>query len=168
METSLRYAGDSKALRIHAKQKFSTDTNSYLEFRGELDTKLGTPTLFSAVLRQFYPDFSARLGVGVHYNPKGKKHHYTIRAKKAFAVTTDGFFNFCVKAQGHVDQEFRLNKYGGAAEFVLTKFDFKKGQDLRLKFGYQFFEQVPYLQIRENNWTLNADVHGRWNLRYDL
>lgn len=28
--------------------------------------------------------------------------------------------------------------------------------------------QVPYMQIRENNWTINADSFGRWNLRYDL
>lgn len=28
--------------------------------------------------------------------------------------------------------------------------------------------QVPYAQIRENNWTLNADFNGRWNLRFDL
>lgn len=28
--------------------------------------------------------------------------------------------------------------------------------------------QVPYLQIRENNWTFNADYKGRWNVRYDL
>lgn len=28
--------------------------------------------------------------------------------------------------------------------------------------------QVPYLQIRENNWTFNADVNGRWNVRFDL
>lgn len=31
-----------------------------------------------------------------------------------------------------------------------------------------FLFQVPYLQIRENNWTFNADVNGRWNVRYDL
>lgn len=28
--------------------------------------------------------------------------------------------------------------------------------------------QVPYLQIRENNWTLNADMNGKWNVRFDL
>lgn len=33
---------------------------------------------------------------------------------------------------------------------------------------YTFFSQVPYMQIRENNWTVNADANGRWNVRYDL
>lgn len=28
--------------------------------------------------------------------------------------------------------------------------------------------QVPYMQLRENNWTVNADVKGKWNIRYDL
>ncbi|XP_011627523.1 outer envelope pore protein 21, chloroplastic isoform X2 [Amborella trichopoda] len=28
--------------------------------------------------------------------------------------------------------------------------------------------EVPYFQIRENNWTLNADGNGKWNVRYDL
>lgn len=32
----------------------------------------------------------------------------------------------------------------------------------------QEFKGVPYLQIRENNWTLNADMNGRWNIRFDL
>lgn len=31
-----------------------------------------------------------------------------------------------------------------------------------------FFFQIPYFQIRENNWTLNADMNGRWNVKYDL
>lgn len=26
--------------------------------------------------------------------------------------------------------------------------------------------QVPYVQIRENNWTLNADLAGRWNVKF--
>jgi hypothetical protein len=28
--------------------------------------------------------------------------------------------------------------------------------------------QVPYLQIRKNNWTLNADMNGKWNVKFDL
>lgn len=35
-------------------------------------------------------------------------------------------------------------------------------------FPFNLLFQVPYLQIRENNWTFNADVSGRWNVRYDL
>jgi len=28
--------------------------------------------------------------------------------------------------------------------------------------------QVPYMQIRENNWTFNTNLKGKWNVRYDL
>ncbi|PNX63885.1 outer envelope pore protein, partial [Trifolium pratense] len=31
METSLRYGGDSKALKIHAKQKLEIDTNTFFQ-----------------------------------------------------------------------------------------------------------------------------------------
>lgn len=30
------------------------------------------------------------------------------------------------------------------------------------------FVQVPYMQIRENNWTLNTNLKGKWNVRFDL
>ncbi|RZR93824.1 hypothetical protein BHM03_00022402 [Ensete ventricosum] len=26
---------------------------------------------------------------------------------------------------------------------------------------------VPYFKIRENNWTLHADINGKWNVRFD-
>ncbi|KAE8715591.1 putative RING/U-box superfamily protein [Hibiscus syriacus] len=46
METSLRYSGDSKALRVHAKEKFPIDSKTYLQVQGELDTKLESPITF--------------------------------------------------------------------------------------------------------------------------
>lgn len=30
------------------------------------------------------------------------------------------------------------------------------------------FLQKPYLQVRENNWTINADFSGNWSVVYDL
>ncbi|EOY15341.1 PREDICTED: outer envelope pore protein 21B, chloroplastic isoform X2 [Theobroma cacao] len=116
METSLRYGGDSKALRIHAKEKFPIDSKTHLQVRGELDTKTGAPGNLCAMIRHFYPD----------------------------------------------------RKSEGAAEFSFSIFNFQKDQDVRLKLGYEVFDKVPYMQIRENNWTLNADMNGRWNIRYDL
>lgn len=82
METSLRYGGDSKALKIHAKQKIRIDTNTFFQVitffqsflciihsrysticvcypnkvRGELDTKNGQPNSLRALVRHFYPD----------------------------------------------------------------------------------------------------------------
>ncbi|KAI4336683.1 hypothetical protein L6164_015179 [Bauhinia variegata] len=169
METSLRYGGDShfKSLRIHAKEKLPIDSNTYLQVHGELDTRIGNPSYFSAQIRHFYPDLAATLGVGLQYD-KHDKIRYTVRGKKAFPVTTDGFFTFNVKGRCDIDKEFKQRKSKGAAEFSWSIFNFQKDQDVRLRVGYEVFEQVPYLQIRENNWTLNADYKGRWNVRYDL
>ncbi|GLT64110.1 hypothetical protein SLA2020_366220 [Shorea laevis] len=167
METSLRFGRDSKALRIHAKEKFPIDSNTYLQVHGELDTRVGVPSYLSAVMRHFYPDFSASLGVGLQYDKWGKLR-YSVRGKKSFPVTTDGLLSFNIKGQCDVDKEFKERKSRGAAEFTWSVFNFQKDQDIRVKLGYEAFAKVPYLQIRENNWTFNADVNGRWNVRYDL
>ncbi|CAA0807038.1 Outer envelope pore protein 21B- chloroplastic [Striga hermonthica] len=168
METSLRYGGDSKSLRIHAKEKLPLAANALCQLDGELDTKHGTPTCVNAMIRYFYPDLSASFGVGVRYNNNKRKLHYNIRGKKAFPVSSDGMLNFNIKGRYYFDEEFKELKYTGAAEFTWNIFNVKKDQDLRLKFGYDVLDKVPYLQIRENNWTFNADGNRRWNIRYDL
>ncbi|GAB4828455.1 hypothetical protein Ancab_035452 [Ancistrocladus abbreviatus] len=56
----------------------------------------------------------------------------------------------------------------GAAEFSGSIFNFLKDQDVRFKLRDEICDKVPYFLIRENNWTFNADMMGRWNLRYDL
>ncbi|KAF5455602.1 outer envelope pore protein 21, chloroplastic-like [Juglans microcarpa x Juglans regia] len=167
METSLRFGADSKALRIHAKEKLPIDSKTYLQIHGELDTKFGAPTYFSAVMRHFYPNLSASLGVGLQYT-KREKLRYSVRGKKSFPVTTNGLLSFNIKGRCDVDNEFKERKSTGAAEFTWSLFNFQKDQDVRVKLGYEVLEKVPYLQIRENNWTFNADVNGRWNVRYDL
>ncbi|XP_022857533.1 outer envelope pore protein 21B, chloroplastic-like isoform X2 [Olea europaea var. sylvestris] len=118
MESSLRYGGDSKSLRIHAKEMYpiATDSNTLLQLHGELDTRLGAPTYLSAMIRHFYPDRESQ----------------------------------------------------GAAELNWIIFNFKKDQDLRFKVGYEVVDKIPYFQIKENNWTFNADGKGKWNVRYDL
>ncbi|KDP36759.1 hypothetical protein JCGZ_08050 [Jatropha curcas] len=167
METSLRYGGDYKALRIHAKEKLPLDSKTHLQVHGELDTRIGAPTYVSAMIRRFYPESSASLGMGLHYD-KYEKLTYRIRGKKAFNVTSDGFLTFNIKGWCNIDKEFKERKSKGAAEFSWSIFNFQKDQDVRLKVGYEVTEKVPYLQIRENNWTVNADMNGRWNVRFDL
>ncbi|EEF52900.1 conserved hypothetical protein [Ricinus communis] len=162
METSMRYGGDSKALKIHAKQKFPPDSQTQLQVHGVLDTRIGAPSYVSAMIRRFYPDLSASLGVGVQYD-KQEKLTYRLRGKKAFPVTSDGLLTFNVKGWCTIDKEFKERKSEGAAEFSWSKFNFQRDQDVRFKVGYKVTEKVPYMQIRENNWTLNADLKGRWN-----
>ncbi|GLT35269.1 hypothetical protein SLA2020_097360 [Shorea laevis] len=168
METSLRYGGDSKALRIHAKEKLPIAFNTLLQVHGELDTRNGAPSYFCAMLRRFSRDISASLGVGVHYD-RHEKLQFSVRCKKAFPVTSNGLdIKFNVKGRCHVDKEFKETKSIGAAEFAWSILNFQKDQDVRLKVGYEVFDKVPYLQIRENNWTFNADMNGKWNVRFDL
>ncbi|KAG5542727.1 hypothetical protein RHGRI_015743 [Rhododendron griersonianum] len=167
METSIRYGGDSKALKIHAKEKLFIDSNTRLQVHGELDTKSGAPSYLSAMIRHFYPDLSASLGVGVQYD-RHEKLRYNVRGKKSIPVTTNGVLLFNIKGQFDVDKEFKQSKARGAAEFTLGVLNFQDNQDVRLKVGYEVFDKVPYVQIKENNWTLNVDVNGKWNVRYDL
>ncbi|KAJ7958004.1 Outer envelope pore protein like [Quillaja saponaria] len=169
METSLRFGfgGGSKALRLHAKEKFPIDSNTHLQVHGELDTRIAAPSYFSAMIRHFYPDFSATLGVGLQYD-QHQKLRYGVRGKKSFPVTNDGLLSFNVKGRCDADKDFIEKKFKGATEFSWSIFNFQKEQDIRLKVGYEVVEKVPYVQIRENNWTLNMDYNGRWNVRFDL
>ncbi|CAN1127753.1 Outer envelope pore protein 21B, chloroplastic [Linum perenne] len=177
MDTSLRYSGDSKSLRIHAKQNLSIVPNTHLQFHGELDTrvgvarqldsKLGNPSHVSGFIRHFLPDLGASLGVGVQYD-KYEKLRYSLRGKKAFPVTSDGLFTFNIKGRYYLDENFKEKKPTAATELSWSIFNFQKDQDVRIKVGYEVLDKLPYMQIRENNWTFNADIKGRWNVRYDL
>ncbi|XP_038715409.1 outer envelope pore protein 21B, chloroplastic-like isoform X2 [Tripterygium wilfordii] len=167
METSLRYGGDDKALRIHAKQKILIDSKTHLQLHGELDTKIGEATYLCAMIEHFYPEASANVGVGVKYG-KREKLQYSVHGKTSYPVTSDGLLRFVVKGQCDVNKEFGERKSKGGPEFTWSIFNFQKDQDVRLKIGYEVFDKVPYMQIRENNWTLNGDMNGRWNLRYNL
>ncbi|KAL3830540.1 hypothetical protein ACJIZ3_019342 [Penstemon smallii] len=167
METSLRYGGDSKSLRIYAKEKFPIASNTICQLHGELDTRIGAPTYLNAMIRYYYSDIAANIGVGVQYN-RNEKLNYNIRAKKSFPVTADGIVSFNVKGRCYADEELKEVKYSGGADITWNIFNVKKDQDLRLKIGYDVHDKIPYLQIRENNWTFNADINRGWNVRYDL
>ncbi|XP_024970150.1 outer envelope pore protein 21B, chloroplastic-like [Cynara cardunculus var. scolymus] len=164
---TVRYAGDASALKIHAKQKFRIDSNTRLQLNGELDTRIGAPTFFSALLRYFPPELSATVGVGLQYDRR-EKLHYTMRGKKSFSLTPDRFASFVVKGRCDLDKEFKQPRPSGAAELVWNILDFQKDQDIRLKVGYEIVDKIPYVQVRENNWTFTADANGRWNVRYNL
>ncbi|GAA0142373.1 hypothetical protein LIER_03287 [Lithospermum erythrorhizon] len=187
METSLRYNGESKSLRIHAKEKYPLDLNTHLQLHAELDTRIGAPPSFlCAMIRHSFPQFYAGISVGAKFN-KQEKLRLFARAKKAFPFTIDGLKSFIVKGRCEADEEFKQIKPKGAAEFSWSIRDFKKDQDVRIKLGYEISDQmvqiassrrklnsswqlngVSYIQIRENNWTLNVDSNRKWNLRYDL
>ncbi|URE18814.1 SNF1-related protein kinase [Musa troglodytarum] len=134
MENSLRYDGDSKSLRIHAKEKIPLASKTLLQVHGELDTGTGTSGYRALIVRHFYPELSASMGFGIQLN-KDEKLSYSLRGKKAFPVTASGLVAINLKGRFPFDKEYK---------------------------------EVPYFQIRENNWTLNADIDGKWNVRFDL
>ncbi|MFS7947308.1 putative outer envelope pore protein [Helianthus anomalus] len=165
---TVRYAGDvSSALRVHAKQKFRIDSNTLLQLNGELDTRIGDPTFFSALLRFFSPELSAKIGAGLRYDRR-EKLHYTMHGKKSFPLTPDPVASFVVKGRCDLDKEFKQPTPSGAAELVWNILDFQKDQDVRLKVGYGIFDKIPYVQVRENNWAFTADASGKWNVKYNL
>ncbi|KAJ8647214.1 hypothetical protein MRB53_000237 [Persea americana] len=170
MQTSLRYGGDSKSLRIHAKEKFLlADNKFHLQVHGELDTKTGGPSFFAAIIRSFYPELSASTGIGIQYD----KHHdgpkYCLRGKKAFPISSNGLLSFNIKGRVEYDKEFKKKNARAAAELTWGILNFQQDQDIQLKLGYDVSDNVvPYLKLRENNWSLTADLNGRWNIRFDL
>ncbi|CAH2036693.1 unnamed protein product [Thlaspi arvense] len=167
METSLRYSTNSRSLKIHAKEKLSVNSDIRLQLHGELDTGVGAPSYLCAMLRHFFHEGSASVGVGLHYN-KREKLRCLVRGKKKFPVRTDELVTFNIKGRCDFDQDFVQRNPRGAAEFDWNIWKFQKDQDLRLRVGYEMFEKVPYIQIRENNWTLNTNLKGIWNVRFDL
>ncbi|XP_010537217.1 PREDICTED: outer envelope pore protein 21B, chloroplastic [Tarenaya hassleriana] len=167
METSLRYTSNSRSLKIHAKEKLLVNSRTRLQLHGELDTGTGAPSYFCAMIRYFNPEALTILGLGLHYN-KREKLRCLVRGKMEFPVRTGVPVTFNVKGRCDFDQEFNQRNPKGAAEFAWSVMNFQEDQSVRLKVGYEIFEKVPYMQIRENNWTLNANMKGRWNLRYDL
>ncbi|CAE5964332.1 unnamed protein product [Arabidopsis arenosa] len=167
METSLRYTCNSKSMKIHAKEKVPVNSKTHLQLHGELDTGTGAPSYFCAMIRHFFPEASTGLGVGLHYD-KRQKLRCLVRGKKEFPVRADKRVTFNIKGRCDFDQDLNQRNPKGAAEFAWNIMDFKEDQDVRIKVGYEMFDKVPYMQIRENNWTLNANMKGKWNLRYDL
>uniref|UniRef100_K3YVG0 Outer envelope pore protein 21, chloroplastic n=2 Tax=Setaria italica TaxID=4555 RepID=K3YVG0_SETIT len=166
METSLRLRGGG-GLRIHAKEKLALGHNSLLQAHGEIDAGAAAPSYLALFVRQFYPQIAANIGVGVQFH-KGQRLTYNLRAKKALPFTSDGLLGLNLKARLLTDTEFNPRKRTGAVELAWTILDFRKGQDVRLKLGYELYGKVPYLQLRENNWTLNAYMDGKWDVRFDM
>ncbi|EOA38623.1 hypothetical protein CARUB_v10010488mg [Capsella rubella] len=105
METSLRYATNSRSLKILAKEKFPVNSKTRLQLHGELDTGAGVPSYLCAMIRHLFPKASTSLGVGLHYD-KREKLRCLVRGKKKFPVVTDEFVTFNIKGRCDFDQDF--------------------------------------------------------------
>ncbi|XP_006648178.1 outer envelope pore protein 21, chloroplastic-like [Oryza brachyantha] len=177
METSLRLRGPSQpqdGLRIHAKEKLPIASNALLQAHGEIHTITGAPTYLALLLRNFYPRLSANLGLGVAIHlhnklPAWDDFTYTLRAKKAIIpFPSNALLGINLKGRLLADTNFKLTSRTAAIELAWTILDLRRGQDVRLKLGYQLVHKMPYFQLRENNWTFNAYMDGKWDVRFDL
>ncbi|XP_020571186.1 outer envelope pore protein 21B, chloroplastic [Phalaenopsis equestris] len=167
IETSMRYSGQSKTLRIHAKEKLPLDSKTLIQAHGEVETGAGHPRFLAMSIRRFFPEHSASFGVGFEFNSKDK-FGYNIRGKRALGLTSNGMLVLNMKGRCDTDKNFNQKNARGAVELAWSILDFQKDQDVRVKLGYDLLGKVPYFQIRENNWTLNADINCNWNVRFDL
>ncbi|GJW83982.1 outer envelope pore protein 21, chloroplastic-like protein [Tanacetum coccineum] len=208
MNTSIRYGGGGDGesssrfeignVRINAKQKlqFINHTSNYpllLQLNGELDTGTGAPTFLCALVRHFYPNMSASLGAGLHYD-RNEKLHCTLRAKKAFPVASSNskfkslvILSLVLSFLQKPDSRIRLFEFSNQCHVVILHSSAIKVDILVRAMGmpsirawlssrykliscflYHTIRQIPYVQLRENNWTFNADITGRWNVRYNL
>ncbi|XP_037449227.1 outer envelope pore protein 21, chloroplastic-like [Triticum dicoccoides] len=175
METSLRLRGaDSTSgqgqqlgLRIHAKQKLPLAYNALLQAHAEIDTATRKPSLLAILARHFFPQLSANVGAGVQLE-KGNIFRYTLRGKKAVSFTHDGLLGLNIKGRLLADKNFKPRRKSGAVELAWTILDFRRGQDVRIKAGYELYRKMPYFQLRENNWTLNGYMDGKWDVRFDM
>ncbi|KAG6522230.1 hypothetical protein ZIOFF_019368 [Zingiber officinale] len=161
MQSSLRYDGDSKSLRIHAKERIPLASDTLLQVHShpyfplsfasgldlsvfahaELDTKSGSPSYLSLMFRHFYPEASASMGMGVQFN-KDEKLSYTVQAKRAFPITANGLAGINLKGRYYFAEGFKERKAKGAVELAWAILNFQKEQDVRIKFGYDISNQV--------------------------
>ncbi|OEL21792.1 RING-H2 finger protein ATL80 [Dichanthelium oligosanthes] len=84
---------------------------------------------------------SANVGVGVQLH-KGDHLTYNLRAKKALPFTSNGLLGLNLKGRLLTDTEFKPRKRTGAVELAWTILDFRKGQDVRLKLGYELYDKL--------------------------
>ncbi|KAF0934524.1 hypothetical protein E2562_025620 [Oryza meyeriana var. granulata] len=158
METSLRLRAHphlQDGLRIHAKEKLPIASNALLQAHGEIHAATGAPTYLALLLRNFYPRLAANLGLGVAINfhnsckpPAWDDFTYTLRAKKAIIpFPSNALLGINLKGRLLADKNFKPTSRTAAVELAWTILDLRRGQDVRLKIGYQLLHKSYKLII---------------------
>lgn len=168
METCLRYSGQQKQLCLHAKEEFFIDSNFFFQIHGKLNTRTGEASGIAKLKRRFYPELFTSLDAGVKYDTEMREFICDLQGKKTIPITDNGLLSVDMKGGYSFNPSSQKGKQRGIVELTYRIFNFSEDQDVRLRIGYNLFDKKPYFQIRENNWTVNADINGRWNVKYDL
>eukprot|EP00854_Cymbomonas_tetramitiformis_P014066 gene14066-16628_t len=170
METSLRFDSTQRKLHLYAKENFVSDDNVVLTVAGALCTTDGSVKGRVQLRKKFFPQTLTRLDLGALYTTDADDIRYCMKAKKSVELSDDGLLSLDFKGACSVSASRKPLRadFTGCAELSRKVFNFTEDQDLKLKIGYNAKDKVVYAQVRENNWTLNMDVNGRWGIRYDL
>mmetsp|Transcript_39898 Transcript_39898/g.55462 ORF Transcript_39898/g.55462 Transcript_39898/m.55462 type:complete len:169 (-) Transcript_39898:170-676(-) len=168
METSLRFDSTNKRLNLYAKENFVSDDNVVLTLSGSLCTHTGAVLGKVQLRKKFFPEILTRLDVGAAYETNVDEVKYVLAGKKSFELSDDGLLSLDLKGSYTMFNKPLKGQARGRVELSRKIFNFTEDQDLKLKIGFSSEDKKMYAQIRENNWTLNVDAGGRWNVRYDL
>lgn len=175
METSLRCRSEEPNLYLHAKENFVSEGNIVLQVHGKLNTATGTPSASIQLRKKFFPpqvltalDVAARCEV----TPSARAVSYCCSGKKTWELTDNGLLALDLKGSYSFNANDKAGVPRAVVELSQKVFNFTDDQDLKLKLGVNLIQKRPYLQIRENNWTVNAELRGgsdvAWSVIYDL
>ncbi|KAK4351770.1 hypothetical protein RND71_027288 [Anisodus tanguticus] len=167
METSLRYGVDSKSLVIHAKEKFPLNSVTHLQSNAELDTRIGAPTYLCAMIRRYFPGELSLSFSSVLSSPSLPSLNKKRQEVSQSLLNKGKPVRLAVGVQYYRRQKLWYNVRGKKA-FPVTA---DESVNFHIKGKYDVDEkilEVPYFQISENNWTLNVNSNGKWNVRYAL
>mmetsp|Transcript_38648 Transcript_38648/g.74098 ORF Transcript_38648/g.74098 Transcript_38648/m.74098 type:complete len:171 (-) Transcript_38648:62-574(-) len=170
METSLRFDSLNKKLNLFAKEKFVSDDNVVLTLSGSLCTRTGAVLGKVQLRKKFFPEWVTRLDIGALYETNADEVKYVVGGKKSLELSDDGLMSLDIKGTYSFSASNKPLKGIAKGNIELTRkiFNFTEDQDLKVKIGCASHNKVMYAQLRENNWTLNIDANGRWDVRYDL
>jgi len=168
METALTFSSETAKLGIKANEKFVSEDSIVLKLTGSATTDSQKPVARISLKKKFFPGIITRLNVGLRYDTESEDIVYTMLAKKSFELTDDGLTALDLKFGYNLRSSKGNLEERGRIELSHKVFNFTEDQDLKVKLGYDVGKRKWYGQLRENNWTLNADLSGQWNVLYDL
>lgn len=170
METSLRFDSGAKRLNIFAKENFVSDDNVVLTLSGSLCTRTAGVLGKVQLRKKFFPEWITRVDLGAVYSTNADEVKYVVRGKKSFELSDDGLLSLDLKGTYSFSASNKPLRGEAVGKVELSRkiFNFTEDQDLKLKIGCSSHNKLMYAQLRENNWTLNLDANGHWDVRYDL
>ncbi|KAJ8433004.1 hypothetical protein Cgig2_010980 [Carnegiea gigantea] len=186
METSLRYSGDFKTLGIHTKEKFPIDSLTFFQISASLGLGMlydrREKLRYTMHAKKAFPLSSRGL---VSFHVKGRcnaDQDFNKKDSKAAVELNWSIFNLQKDQNvrfkvGYniIDRLLWAGFLSGLEQAMLAskcpviplRSDGICLNSQRKEIGLRSNPfHVPCMQVRENNWTVNADANGRWNSQW--